>query len=187
MGGKQSLTALMLCTIAVFFFVFLHHHAQKKLTPQPPIAEVIGMPEKINIPAINVNAMIEDVAIASDGSMDIPKVAMNAAWYKLGPKPGEIGSAVIDGHVDWINGATAVFADLNKLKIGDIVSIKDDRGKTITFLVRSTKLYEPTADDKDIFTSYDNKAHLNIITCSGVWDKTTLGFSQRLVVFTERQ
>jgi len=33
----------------------------------------------------------------------------------------------------------------------------------------------------------DGLAHLNLITCIGVWEQITQGYSQRLVVFTDRE
>src|SRR3989344_2613905 len=33
----------------------------------------------------------------------------------------------------------------------------------------------------------DGAAHLNLITCEGAWDKVSRTYSQRLVVFTDRE
>ena len=48
--------------------------------------------------------------------MGTPKNPENAAWYELGPRPGEEGSAVIDGHYGtWKNGKTSAFDRLREL------------------------------------------------------------------------
>ncbi len=148
--------------------------------------ESIGLPVKIIIPAIDVNATVEEVALAGDGNMDVPKHYLNTGWYKLGPRPGETGNAVIAGHADWINGAAAVFADLSKLNPGDPITVQDDKGALIAFTVRESRLYDAKADATDVFISNDGKAHLNIITCDGPWDKKTNQYSKRLIIFADK-
>ncbi|MDP2664469.1 MAG: class F sortase, partial [bacterium] len=75
---------------------------------------------------------------------------------------------------------------LYKLRKGDIVYIEDDRGAVISFVVRESQRYDPKADASDVFGSNDGKAHLNLVTCEGIWDEGAKSFSQRLVVFTDR-
>jgi len=49
--------------------------------------------------------------------MDVPKGLNNIGWFNLGPRPGENGNAVIDGHYGvWKNGKGAVFNNLHKLR-----------------------------------------------------------------------
>lgn len=59
-----------------------------------------GIPVRLNIPAIRVNADIESVGITSNGNMGTPKAAMNAGWLSPGIRPGETGSAFIAGHLN---------------------------------------------------------------------------------------
>ncbi|PIZ82226.1 MAG: class F sortase, partial [Parcubacteria group bacterium CG_4_10_14_0_2_um_filter_41_6] len=42
-------------------------------------------------------------------------------------------------------------------------------------------------DVPEVFNSSDGKAHLNLITCTGVWNKEDNAFSERLVVFTDKE
>ncbi len=151
-----------------------------------PVPEIIGEPLFIKIPEINLEAAIESVGLTETGSMDTPKLPMNTAWYNLGVRPGEIGSAVIDGHVNWKYGATAVFANLDNVKVGDKVTVEDNNGKLIDFIVREIRTYQHDDDASDIFSSSDGKSHLNIITCAGAWNKNLKIYSERLVIFTDR-
>lgn len=157
---------------------------EKKIQEEVPVA--VGLPVRINIPRLRVNAAIGAVGLLPDRSMGVPKLPRDTVWYKLGPKPGEKGSAVIAGHVNWWNGATGVFARLRTLKPGDIITVRDDAGAVISFVVRESRWYEASADATDIFTSHDGKAHLNLITCDGIWNRLTRQYSKRLVVFTDR-
>ncbi len=149
--------------------------------------ENAGNPVRIRIPGISVDAEIERVGLTKNGLMDVPKSPWNTAWYKPGARPGETGSAAIAGHVDWVNGERAVFADLKTLKTGDKISILDDKGAVINFVVHKSKTYDAEADAVDVFTSTDGKAHLNLITCKGEWDKTAKQYTERLVVFTDKE
>ena len=148
---------------------------------------IVGNPVRLRIPSINVDSAIEYVGLTSAGAMDSPLGPAEAGWYMLGPRPGEEGSAVIAGHSGWRNNIPAVFDDLYKVKIGDKIYVKDDTGATITFVVRELRTYKPTADAFDVFSSSDGKAHLNLITCTGFWNKILKSRSDRLVVFTDRE
>jgi LPXTG-site transpeptidase (sortase) family protein len=147
-----------------------------------------GLPVRFVIPKINVDATIEYVGVTSDGSaMDVPKKPADVAWFNLGPRPGEIGSAVIAGHYGWRNNVPAVFDNLRKLIIGDTVYVEDAEGATATFVVREIRTYTQQADATDVFISSDGLAHLNLITCEGTWSKAQQSYSNRLVVFTDKK
>lgn len=147
-----------------------------------------GLPVRLKIPRINVDAAVELVGLTSLGAMGAPKGGKNVGWYSAGPYPGDIGSAVIDGHFGrWKNGEGSVFDNLNKLQKGDRLSIEDEKGAIITFVVRESREYDPNADATDVFSSDDGKSHLNLITCEGIWNKVSKSYSQRLVVFTDKE
>lgn len=145
------------------------------------------IPLRIKIPSINIDAIIESVGMASDGLMDVPQKQDDVAWFNLGPRPGENGNAVIDGHSGWKDNRPAVFDNLSKLKIGDKIYVEDNRGVTTTFAVRKIQVYNPNGDDSDVFSSNDGLSHLNLITCSGTWNIAEQTHSQRLVVFTDKE
>jgi sortase A len=151
-----------------------------------PKIEGPGVPIRLNIPQINVNAVIERVGLTAAGAMDVPKGPADTAWFDLGPRPGEKGSAVISGHYGWKNGIPAAFDDLHKLQKGDKIFVGDEKGATTTFMVREMRMYDQNADATDVFGSNDGQVHLNLITCEGVWDSVKKSYSNRLVVFTDK-
>lgn len=166
--------------------------------PEPVIAEntvalqiqeepIVGLPVRLKIPSINVDTPFEYVGLTSDGAMDVPKERANAAWFELGQRPGEDGSAVVAGHYGRQNMEGSVFDDLHKLRKGDRIYVEDDRGDVISFVVRESRRYDPKADASAVFGLNDGKAHLNLVTCEGVWDEDTQQYSRRLVVFTDRE
>lgn len=146
-----------------------------------------GLPIHLTIPKINVSAPIEHVGLTPEGDMDTPKNSMNAAWYDQGTRPGENGSAVIDGHFGIKNGSQAVFDNLYKLRKGDLLYVEDEKKVVTTFVVRESRSFDPKADASEVFFSNDGKSHLNLITCEGVWDKISKSYSKRLIVFTDKK
>ncbi len=141
----------------------------------------------LKIPKINVDAPVEDVGLTPQGAMDIPKGPNDVVWFNLGPRPGDVGSAVIAGHYGWKNEIPAVFDNLHKLEKGDRIYIKDEKGITMTFVVRELRTYGEDEDASLVFDSSDGGAHLNLITCQGVWNKNKKSYSNRLVVFTDKE
>jgi len=146
----------------------------------------IGLPIQLKIPAIGVDTVIRYSGLTTDGAMAIDSNPDEVAWYQLGPRPGEIGSAVIAGHYGWTSGVAAVFNGLKTLGIGDKILVTNNDGSAISFIVHDIKRYDPNADASDIFKSYDGKSHLNLITCDGIWDNAKQTYSDRLVIFADK-
>lgn len=185
-------------TTAIVGVLFMLFVVQKNSSAHAPVwlqtsknipkAEApIGYPERLAIPSLGIDAPIEYVGITPEGAMGAPKDALSVAWFDLGVRPGEIGSAVIDGHYGWKNGRAAVFDTLSTLTIGDKILVKDKQGSTTSFVVRAMKSYAQDDPASEIFSSQDGKAHLNLITCEGVWDKNLKKYSGRLVIFADKE
>jgi LPXTG-site transpeptidase (sortase) family protein len=150
--------------------------------PKKVIAE---LPVRLKIPAISVDAALDYVGLTSQGYLGVPQGPTNAAWYDQGPRPGEAGDAVIDGHFGYKNHIPAVFDNLHALQKGDNLYTVDEKGLTTTFVVRQVRTYGQNQDDTDVFVSSDGKAHLNLITCQGDWNQAQKSYSSRLVVFAD--
>lgn len=142
---------------------------------------------RLKIPGINVDASVVGVGLTPEGEMDVPNNGDDVGWFKLGTKVGYRGSAVIAGHSRWESGDRSVFSDLYKLQSGDKIYFEDKEGAITTFVVRESRNYDPSADASEVFSSDDGIAHLNLITCEGVWDPVAESYSQRLVVFTDKE
>jgi sortase (surface protein transpeptidase) len=143
-----------------------------------------GIPKRLEISSINVDATVESVGLTPEGAMDTPVDPDNVGWYNLGPRPGEQGSAVIDGHLDKEDQSRAVFADLAEVNIDDIVTVIDDQGKKLNFIVKEVRMYNADDDTNEVFNNNDG-VFLNLITCAGSWDKDKQNYNQRRVIFTE--
>src|SRR5258706_14606553 len=113
----------------------------------PPRAQatlqVKAAPVRLSIPAIGVNAPIERVGITSTGDLAIPaqKPWEDAGWYASGPLPGELGRAVVDGHLDRPGGYPAVFWRLRDLHVGNEVVFVDTQEEMQHFCVTAMAYY----------------------------------------------
>ncbi len=159
--------------------------------PSPTTARVtspgVGLPLRLLIPKIKLDAAIEYVGLTPIGAMDTPKTAINVGWFQLGPRPGVMGSAVIAGHYGLSRNKPAAFDNLHTLAIGDKILVQDNKGILISFVVRKIQRFDPKADATTVFSSTDGKAHLNLITCEGIWDTVAKGYPKRLVIFADKE
>src|SRR5947209_17177613 len=158
--------------------------APTALLSQP--SDVVTNPIRLSIPAIGINALVEPVGILSNGDMATPARSPweDVGWYNAGPRPGERGSAVIDGHLDRPGGYPAVFWPLRDLHVGDDVLVLSTDGKTRHFHVTRIALYTPQAAPvQDIFGNKGG-TYLNLITCAGDWIASQHQTTLRLVIYT---
>ena len=159
---------------------------QGATTSPANVQTAVPMPTRLVIPAMQLDTVVESVGLTPQGEMGVPKGPVDVAWFDLGPRPGQKGSAVIAGHYGWKDGIAAAFDHLSALHIDDELYIVDEKGATTTFIVRDIRDYDQYADAAGIFSSADGKAHLNLITCEGVWSGALKSYAKRLVVFTDR-
>ncbi len=146
---------------------------------------LVSRPITLKIDKLGIEADVETVGMDSQGRMDVPKLDGNVAWYELGVKPGELGSAVVAGHFDSSTGLPAVFYELDSLVVGDEITIIDEVGRSQVFKVREKALYlDSEFPISDVFGRSDGR-WLNLITCAGDFDQTAKNYSERRVVFAE--
>lgn len=159
----------------------------KDVSPTEQERASIGLPVRLKIPVIGVDAVVMPVGLTNDGMMDAPKDPKNVGWLTAGTVPGKKGSAVIAGHFGLKNSVPAAFDRLHALRQGDVLTIENEDGITITFVVRKVQIYNQHEDTSGVFGSTDDGIHLNLITCDGVWDTDLKSYSNRLVIFTDKE
>ncbi|MDO8503617.1 MAG: class F sortase [bacterium] len=186
---KASLRRPFLKVVFVVFSLlllfYLTQGTGEKSVPQSQVVSKVstGAPVRLTIPAIDVDADIQHLGVTPGGEIEVPSNSVDVGWFKLGSRPGEKGSAVISGHFDGENGEAGVFTNLHKLVKGDKLYVKDSEGATTTFIVRESRAYNPGYAE-EVF-SLNDIAHLNLVTCDGVWDGAKKSYSKRLVVFAD--
>jgi LPXTG-site transpeptidase (sortase) family protein len=176
------LVTIFVLFVFILIFCFIRKINKKLITQGQKMGETTpGLPVRLKIPSINVDAAIQYVGVNSKGEMEVPSNDTDVGWFKIGPRPGETGSAVIAGHFDTEKGTAGVFFNLYRLKAGDKLYVEDAKGKTISFVVRESNIYNTGYADA-VFSRNDG-TYLNLITCDGVWDGAKKSYNKRLVVF----
>ncbi|NCN11839.1 class F sortase [Candidatus Kaiserbacteria bacterium] len=144
-----------------------------------------SLPRRLHIPAVGIEATFgRPLGLTSDGTVAVPDSYEDVGWYKYGPTPGELGPAVILGHVDSYQGP-AVFYGLGQLKPGDDIFIDREDGTTAKFVVSKLSRHrQADFPTEQVYGDIDH-AGLRLITCTGVYSHTTLRYSHNLIVFAE--
>ncbi|MEK1829335.1 class F sortase [Priestia megaterium] len=65
------------------------------------------------------------------------------------------------------------------------MTVRDAQGTTLTFDVKRIKSYPRDKAPLNEIFGYSNKRNLNLITCTGTFDRAEGTHQERLVVYTE--
>ena len=152
--------------------------AQPRSGSPPPAAR----PVSLTIPLIGVKTQLVKLGLTADGALQVPSSTTVAGWYIGAPRPGDIGSAVIVGHVDSLTGP-GVFYRLSELRSGNRIFVLRADGSTVAFRVTAVRDYQ-----KDHFPTHDvygptPDAELRLITCGGDFDAATGHYLSNVVVY----
>jgi hypothetical protein len=142
-------------------------------------------PVSVDIPAIGVRSKLLRLGLNSDGTIQVPSLdtsASLAAWYKYSATPGQIGAAVIEGHVDSRRGP-AVFFRLGALRPGDIIEVTLADGVTGIFRVTGVREYSKSNFPAKAVYGSTRYAALRLITCGGTFDVATGHYAGSTVIF----
>ena len=65
-----------------------------------PVMLAAAPPVALQIPAIEVRTRLIRLGLTRQGTLQVPSSPSVAGWYTASPRPGEIGSSIIAGHID---------------------------------------------------------------------------------------
>jgi len=156
--------------------------------PEPASGEIAALPKSdpvsIDIPKIGAHSSLIPLGVNADNTIQVPPVStpLQAGWYTYAPTPGEVGPAVVLGHVDG-NHQKGIFYRLKELTAGDRVSIARADGTTALFEV--TKVHQVPKQEFEKEGVYDDTAgpELRLITCGGVFDRSAHNYVDNIVVY----
>ena len=142
-------------------------------------------PTLLSIPKINLEtSFTKPLGLDGEGAVEVPDDYEQVGWYENSPTPGELGPAVILGHVDSREGP-AVFFSLGQLSEGDDIFITRADGSTAHFQVVTLERYEQVAFPTAKVYGDINYAGLRLITCTGTYEKGKQRYTQNLVVYAK--
>jgi hypothetical protein len=144
-----------------------------------------SFPVSVKIPAIAVSSALMRLGVKADGAIQVPPLngrPSEAAWYKYSATPGQIGTSVIEGHVDNYAGP-AVFFRLGALRPGDRIDVTLADGVTAVFRVTGVRQYLKSNYPAKTIYRAARYAALRLITCGGTFDYGTGQYLGSTVVF----
>lgn len=155
-------------------------------TTPTPAATPVAAPVSVSLPAIEVQSELLTVGLNPDGTLEVPQPGPDydkAAWYDGSPRPGELGPAVIEGHVDSAANGPSVFYRLGETVPGDVVEVTRADGSVASFEVYDIRLVPK--DDFPTLEVYGNTdgPELRVITCGGPFDSSAGEYEDNVVVF----
>jgi LPXTG-site transpeptidase (sortase) family protein len=145
-------------------------------------------PSAIGIPAIGVAARV--LTLSGSGVKDSAGVALlpvppltdatDAGWYKFTSDPGNLGNAVIVGHVDTYVGP-GVFYNLYLLRPGNAIYVGTGPTKQ-RFRVTSVREVHKAGFPVNQVFGATNMHRLWLITCGGPFDYKTRHYLDNIIV-----
>jgi Sortase domain len=153
-------------------------------SPSPsgsPHGPASAPPTRLRIPAIDVDTPLESLGLDADGALRAPKDFAKAGWYVKGGRPGDVGPAIIAGHVDSWRGP-AVFFRLHQLRPGATVEVVREKD-SVKFRVLAVHRYPKSQFPTDEVYAPTPNAQLRLITCGGVFDNTSRSYLDNVVVY----
>ncbi|MFD8499125.1 class F sortase [Amycolatopsis sp. NPDC059657] len=200
--GKRGLLTLALVIFGALTFT-LSGCASDTQAPQPVAAQqqdkqaapedgggATGLaksePVSVDVPKIGAKSTLVPLGLNADNTVEVPPVSqpMQAGWYKNGPTPGEIGPAVILGHVDG-NKQPGIFYKLKELAPGDKISVARKDGSTVEFVVTKVdQIAKDTFPTEAVYGDTED-AQLRLITCGGAFDKTAHSYKDNIIVYAK--
>ncbi|KZB86399.1 class F sortase [Amycolatopsis regifaucium] len=152
----------------------------------PPVVKPFNgvRPTNVKIPKIGAESSLVTVAIGKDGKMSVPsaKNPMQAAWYRLSPVPGDVGPAILLGHVDG-NKQPGIFYKLKDVNPGDEILVDRSDGKVLKFVVEKKDQVPKDQFPEDAVYGNTDKPQLRVITCGGVFDKEEHSYKDNVIVY----
>jgi hypothetical protein len=141
-------------------------------------------PVALAIPSLGVDTSVGELGLQADGQVQVPTTTRVVGWFRYGVTPGQIGSAVILGHVDSYLGP-GVFFELKTLKAGDSLDLTLADGARTRFVVTEVVQYLKTAfPDRLVYGRHGTSRSLQLVTCGGVFDDATGHYLSNVVVFS---
>jgi LPXTG-site transpeptidase (sortase) family protein len=156
--------------------VVTHRAAIDVLAPR-----AVAAPVQLSIPDLEVDGPVVPAGVNSENELDVPPDARTLVWYRHGPSPGEPGSAVIAGHLNW-QGVTGLFANLASTPVGATVTVTYDDGSQRAFTVTSVELVpKPDVSVNGVFARGGEQV-LRLVTCGGEFDDSVNSYQSNVVV-----
>jgi hypothetical protein len=141
-------------------------------------SDLYGTDDRLVAPRLGINAPVNMRDVGYDGVLGVPTGAYDVVRYNfplypsLTGEPGQDGTMLIGGHVDYYVVGLAVFAPLRNAEVGDVIEYRQGSTKYTYVVDWVTDIpYDSGITD---YLDHGTKALL-LITCNGTFDKAKYG------------
>jgi hypothetical protein len=154
-------------------------------TPTTTRTCVEGVPVRLRMPSLGVNAPFEKIGLDTQAAADAsgkqplgsPKDRTKAGWYANGPAPGSgQGTILTNGHT-YRNGSAIFKEDFSRrIAVGQRILITLDNGSTCIYAVQrvwrevNSKREYPRIVTAERLYDFEGPERLFLVTCSGSWN-----------------
>ena len=147
-----------------------------------------AVPVHVDIPRVGIHADVIQVGLTEAKAIGVPPLdqALKAGWYSAGAAPGQVGAAVLDGHVDSREipePHQGAFYALGAVSPGDTVDVTRADHMVAEYLVD----YVETADKAKFPTARVYGAvpyaGLRLITCGGDFNYQAHSYVDNIIVY----
>jgi len=144
-------------------------------------------PTRLRIPSLNVEANFgPTLGLTANQEVEVPVDYTEVGWYQHSPIPGNLGPAVVLGHVDSRTGP-AVFYALGQLESGEEVVIQRSDGSEVVFEVTRSEVYDQDSFPTELVYGDIDHVGLRLVTCSGWYDREEGRYSHNRVVYAQQK
>ena len=139
-------------------------------------------PRRVSVERLGVDSDLTGLRVQADGTLQVPEDADQVGWHRGGTPPGDVGPAVLVGHVDSYEGP-GVFYRLRELQPGDRVTVTRVDGSAVEFEVYGLETMAKESFPTDRVYGATEGPELRLITCGGGFDETTRSYADNVVVY----
>jgi sortase (surface protein transpeptidase) len=140
----------------------------------------------LSIPKLNESSPLVGLGLNADRSIQVPPLSqpMQAGLYTKGPMPGQVGPAVVLGHIN-ANGQPGFGAGFHTLAAGDKIDVTTPTGP-VTYAVTRTDTVPKSEFPTAAVYSDTKDAELRLITCGGTLDRGAHNYLGQTVVYATK-
>ena len=146
------------------------------------VPEAGGVPLRLQIPSLSIDAPIIAVTSEASGALAVPDDVRLVGWWSGGATPGaNEGTVVLDGHVDSRTRGTGALFPLRHIRIGASLDLVESHMK-VRYRVVALREYAKDQLPSELFR-VDGPPHLSIITCGGAFNYKTRHYEDNVVAY----
>lgn len=153
----------------------------RRISSVRPGQRKVARPEWLVIPAIGISTNLIKLGLTADHALQVPPTAAIAGWYTKSPRPGELGAAIIAGHIDSRQGP-GVFYRLKDLRRGQYIYVIRANHTVAVFEVTGKHVYSKSSFPDSVIYGPVPDSELRLITCGGTFDYATGSYLSNVVV-----